>query len=100
MTEQAAGSVDAESIKAESIKDVLIAFIADDLGWEGDVVSLLADPPAVLPEALDSQDLLELSGFIEFQYGIEILDEEINAENMGTLPALVGFVQHKIAGAA
>lgn len=90
----------AESIDAESIKDMLIAFIVEDLDWEGDVNSLLADPPAVLPEALDSQDLLELSGFIEFQYGIEILDEEINAENMGTLPSLVAFVQQKIAGAA
>jgi acyl carrier protein len=83
--------------QAHSVDDSIIAFIVRDLEWDGDVATLLADPPALLPEALDSQDLLELSGFIEYEFGIEIFDEEINADNMGTLPALFSFVRQKIA---
>jgi acyl carrier protein len=45
---------------------------------------------------LDSGGIVALVLFLEEQFHIEIGDEEITAENLGSVHALVEFVEHKL----
>ena len=46
---------------------------------------------------LDSTDIFELTAFIEREFGIEILDEEVVPEHFETINAVVTFVKGKLA---
>jgi acyl carrier protein len=49
---------------------------------------------------LDSLATLELVSFIEQQYGIELQAHEVDAANLGTLPAIAALVQSKVGARA
>ena len=73
-------------------------FIVDRLGFDGDPAELCGDPPRLLPEVLDSEEVLELVSWIEVEYDIEIEDDEINRDNFLTVADLARFIDAKRAG--
>jgi acyl carrier protein len=60
--------------------------------------SKLADEASLLDQGIiDSTGVLELVGFLESEYGIQLADDEIVAENLDSIAAIVGFVGRKKA---
>ncbi len=83
--------------RVATVSDELAEFIITALQWDGAKEDLLADEPVELPEILDSADLLELAGFLEDNYGIEISDEEVVAETFASVAILAQIVVAKQA---
>jgi acyl carrier protein len=55
----------------------------------------LADGDPLFPEVIDSLGIMEVVSFIEEQYGIEIAEEELLADNFRTLEAIGSLVDRK-----
>lgn len=70
-------------------------FIIDELGWPGEHGSLDESTPVLDGDVIDSMGVYELATFLEQQYGIEILDEEVLPENFGSISALARLVDAK-----
>ena len=81
--------------QVESVSDQIATFIVDDLKWEGTKEELLGPDPVELPFALDSTDLLELAGYLEDTFAIEIADEEIVADNFSSVRRLAELIVEK-----
>lgn len=75
-------------------------FIVSELNYGGTVADLVGSEPVRLTEAIDSAALLELATFVENDFGVQIEDEEIVAENFATVADLVALVHDKAALAA
>ncbi len=84
---------------AASIEATLCTFIVEDLEWEGSADDLVGEKPVVLPEVLDSEELLEMITFVEDEYGIEIDDEEISADTLRTVADVARLIESKVAAA-
>lgn len=65
----------------------------DDAGLEGDTSLLDAG-------IIDSTGILELVAFLEKEFSISILDEELIPENLDSLDNVRAFVESKLATAA
>lgn len=72
-------------------------FVVSELNSGGTAEDLLGSEPVRLTEAVDSAALLELATFVENEFGIQIEDEEIVAENFATVADLVALVLDKAA---
>jgi acyl carrier protein len=58
----------------------------------------LTDESSLLDQGIiDSTGVLELVGFLESEYGIQLADDEIVAENLDSIAAIVGLVGRKRA---
>lgn len=59
----------------------------------------LADDADLLGDGIiDSMGIMELIEFIEEAFGVEIADEEITEENLGTISSITGYVAGKVNG--
>jgi acyl carrier protein len=59
----------------------------------------LTDNDSLLDKGIiDSTGILEVIGFLEETYGIQIEDEELVPENLDSVHNLVGFVNKKKSG--
>jgi len=85
--------------QVDSVSDQIATFIVDDLKWEGSKEQLLSPDPVELPFALNSTDLLQLAGFLEDSFAIEIADEEIVADNFASVRRLAELIVEKQSGA-
>lgn len=57
----------------------------------------LADDAQLLEAGIiDSMGIMELIEFVEDSFGIQIDDEEITEENLGTVAAISGYVSGKL----
>jgi acyl carrier protein len=81
--------------EVEAVSDQIATFIVTGLRWEGTTQELLAADPVELPAVLDSSDLLELAGYLEDTFGVVIDDDEIVADNFGSVRQLASLVVHK-----
>ena len=75
----------------ESLKRVLLNEIASDLGKE----SLSPDEDLLEQGIIDSMGIMRLTTFMEGNFGIKILDEDIVPENFQCLNSMVKFVENK-----
>jgi acyl carrier protein len=75
----------------ERIRD----FIIDQLRWRGSRRSLTEDRPLITDRILDSLAIFDLVSFLEAEFGIEVLDEELVLENFGTIAAIEAFIASK-----
>lgn len=78
------------------IERQLREFITSDLGWSGRLEDLTSEYPLIEKDVIDSLGIFELVRFIEGHYGISVDDEELVAENFGTLAAITRLVQGKV----
>ena len=80
------------------ISDKLRTFIVTELnGWNGDSSGLSDDYPLIEANVLDSLGILQVVQFVEREFGIEVLDEELVPENFGTIAGIAGLIEAKLA---
>jgi acyl carrier protein len=62
--------------------------------------SSLGDDASLLDLGIiDSTGVLEVVGFLETEFGVQVLDEEMLPENLDSLASITRFVERKIAAA-
>jgi acyl carrier protein len=82
-----------------SIRNRVRKFIIEDLKWP-DESSLLTDDFSLIEgRVLDSIRVLSLVQFLESEYGIEVLDNEITSQHLDTLSRIENYVNMKLAQA-
>ncbi|MET0306454.1 MAG: acyl carrier protein [Solirubrobacterales bacterium] len=52
----------------------------------------------LVTDAIDSLGVEQLVDYIGEDFGVRLVDEEINRENFASVPALAAFVESKLAG--
>jgi acyl carrier protein len=77
------------------IEDKVRGFIIDELQFDGSQGRLTADFPLLEQHVIDSLGLFQLVGYLESEFGIEILDEELVPEHFGTLRGIARLVESK-----
>jgi acyl carrier protein len=73
----------------------LRAFIIDSFMFGRDNGAIRSDTSFIEQGVVDSTGVLELISFIEKQYGIAVLDEEMVPENLDCIDNLVRFISEK-----
>lgn len=77
------------------LEDILRSFVIDNFLF-GEPDGLSDDTSFVGSGIIDSTGMLELIGFLERQFGVKLLDEEIVPENLDSIRRLSGFVERKL----
>lgn len=70
-------------------------FIQQSFLSKGDKDELTRDESLLDSGLIDSTAVLELVGFLESEFGIEVADEDVVPENFETVGSLVAFVNRK-----
>lgn len=65
-----------------------------------ETISLADDTSLLELGIVDSTGVLEITAFLESEYGIDIADDEIVPANMDSIMAIAAFVETKTARAA
>ena len=79
------------------VQDRVRRFIKDELNWDGGG-ELTDDFPLIERQVLDSLGIFQLVSFLEEEFGIEVLDEELIPENFGTIEGIARLVSAKRTG--
>jgi acyl carrier protein len=80
------------------IQDRLRSFIVEDLQSEVPREKLTDDFALIDQQVIDSMGIYEIVSFIEDEYHIEVLDEELLPDNFETIAAIARLVEAKQAG--
>jgi acyl carrier protein len=70
-------------------------YIVTELDWQDTTAELTSDTYLLDGSAIDSMSVLALVTFIEEQFDIEILDEELIPESFGTIRAIGRLIESK-----
>ncbi len=77
------------------IENQIRDFILKNLYYAED--SFIGDDESFLETGVvDSMGVMELVGFIQFEYGLEVAQEEIVVENFDSIRKLANFVRRKL----
>ena len=79
------------------IENAIRNFIVDELRFHGSVPD---DLLLIERGVLDSLGILHLVGYLEGEFGIEIQDEELIADNFGTIRDIARLVRAKQSGSS
>ncbi|MGH3072203.1 MAG: acyl carrier protein [Gaiellaceae bacterium] len=82
-----------------AIEHAVREFLTENFPLSGDAAELGADESLIGAGVIDSTGVLEVIGFIEERYEIQIADEEVLPENLDSIASIGRFVAGK-AGAA
>ena len=63
-----------------------------------DAAQLAADQSLMEARLIDSTGVLELVGFLEEQFEIQVSDAELVPENLDTINNIVAYIQRKTSG--
>ena len=78
-----------------NVEEKLLAFICKNFMVEPDEFNL--EESLVDQGVIDSIGLVEIAGFMEEEFGIEVDDEDMTRENFGSLNKMVSFIKCRIA---
>lgn len=78
-----------------SVQDSLRSYIVAELRFPGTESDLTGDLPLLEREILDSMGILQVVTYLEGEYGIEIDDEDLVAENFATIDDIARLVESK-----
>ena len=70
-------------------------FIAKEVHWEGSSNALTDDFPLIESNLVDSLGIFHIVSFVEREFGVQILDEELVPENFGTIGSIARLVDSK-----
>ncbi|HSK15173.1 MAG TPA: acyl carrier protein [Gaiellaceae bacterium] len=79
----------------ETIEHEIRAFLRDNFPLSADGVTLDRNDSLIEVGVIDSTGVLELIGFIEERYEIQIADEEVLPENLDSIANIIRFVGGK-----
>jgi acyl carrier protein len=82
-----------------AIEDAVRAFLTDNFPLSGDASELEREESLIGAGVIDSTGVLEVIGFVEETYGIQIADEEVLPENLDSIAAIGRFVAGKLGAA-
>ena len=77
------------------VEDEIRGFIIDRFHWNPSSGELTADYPLIDSNLVDSLGIYQIVSFLEAKFGIEVLDEELDPANFGTIGGLVALVESK-----
>jgi acyl carrier protein len=77
--------------------DTLRNYIAEEISPGLSPDDLNDDLPLFEQQIIDSLGIFSLVSFIETEFGVEILDEELLPENFGSIGAMARFVDGRVA---
>ncbi len=80
------------------IEDKIRGFILEEFPFDGAGTGLADDFPLLERQVIDSLGLFHLVGYLESEFGVEILDEELVPQNFGTIGDITRLVQTKREG--
>ena len=78
---------------SSSIQSKLVEFLCKNYMVEEDEIH--PDKSLIDQGVIDSFGLIEISGFLEQEFGIAVRDDEMNRENFGSVLKIVSFVENK-----
>lgn len=70
-------------------------FVLDNFLFGGDVAAIDDELSFMASGTIDSLGVLELIGFVEETYGIEVLDEDVLPENFDSVRNLANYIRAK-----
>ena len=82
----------------DAIEQEVRQFLKDNFPLSADGVVLDRDDSLIEVGVIDSTGVLELIGFIEERYDVQIADEEVLPENLDSIASITRFVGDKTAG--
>ena len=82
----------------DAIEQEVRQFLKDNFPLSADGVVLGRDDSLIEVGVIDSTGVLELIGFIEERYEVEIADEEVLPENLDSIANITRFVGAKVGG--
>ena len=80
----------------DAIEQEVRQFLRDNFPLSGDGVTLDREDSLIEVGVIDSTGVLELIGFIEERYEVEIADEEVLPENLDSIANITRFVGTKV----
>ncbi len=80
-----------------SVKDELREFITDNFMIGRDSEELTDSGSLLELGIIDSTGVLELVGFLESEYGIEVKDDELVPDNLDSITRIENYVRRKKA---
>jgi acyl carrier protein len=78
--------------EAATIEQSVRTFLAENFPLGGDTAALGRDESLLDIGLIDSTGVLELMGFLEDTFELQISDDEVLPENLGSIAAIVRFV--------
>lgn len=85
---------------SETIEREIREFLRENFPLSADGVTLQRDDSLIEVGVIDSTGVLELIGFIEERYELEVRDEEVLPENLDSIACITRFVGEKLGAAA
>ena len=79
------------------VRDAVVAYVRDE--FRIDESELSWDAPLVRTGLLDSVSLVQLAGYLERTFEIEIPDQEIDADHFDSIGMIVEYVRQRLAAA-
>lgn len=83
---------------SDAIEQEVRQFLKDNFPLSADGVTLDREDSLIEVGVIDSTGVLELIGFIEERYEVEIADEEVLPENLDSIANITRFVGAKVGG--
>ena len=81
----------------QEIHDAVLAFLRKNIVF--DEQKVIPDDESFLGSGiLDSTGILELIGYLETEFGVKFLDDELVADNFDSLSHVSRFVAKKLSG--
>jgi acyl carrier protein len=77
------------------VNDVIRRFIVEELHWSGSTEGPADDYELLGNEVLDSMGIFEIVAFVESEFGIEVLDEDLLPNNFETIGSITRLVEAK-----
>lgn len=84
-----------EHLKAEDLAKRVRTFVVDNFLFGEDRPALRAETSFVESGIIDSTGVLELVGFLEEAFGIEVADDEMTLANLDSIASVARFVARK-----
>lgn len=70
-------------------------FVVDEIGWKGAPEDLVDDTPLMEEGVFDSMAVFHLISFLEDEFGIEVLDEDLVPDNFATIASIEQLVARR-----
>jgi acyl carrier protein len=80
------------------INERLRKYIVDRFQWDSST-ELTDDFPLIDSNLVDSLGIFHIVSFVEREFGVEILDEELVPEHFGTIGGIARLVESKLVDA-
>lgn len=77
------------------VNDTIRRFIVEELHWNGSAGGPTDEYDLLQNDVLDSMGIFEIVSFVESEFGIEILDDDLLPDNFATIGAIARMIESK-----